>query len=241
MQALLADQDGRGGQRDGGRVIVVATSDGLASSRLLHPVLHRVFSGALGSPFRAGIPDPYTPRCLFRPPPPQAADRAPLRKDFVRRAIPSPPGPFCIRPMVSPWLSRVTPQAVISGSFPAPPPGRGGGNCTRVPDSASLSQHDSCVNMDADVALCLHRRGTPRAVRKLALFDSIRRDLRRGSGSPLLIIGKRTMPGRRPSRFPDPIRDESVARRRGKLEWRLSSYESRLPGDTPGQIGLDTR
>ena len=46
-------------QRDvgGGRVIVIATGDGLASSRLLHPDLHRLFRGPLGSPFRAGIPD----------------------------------------------------------------------------------------------------------------------------------------------------------------------------------------
>ena len=59
--------------------------------------------------------------------------------------------------------------------------------------------------------------------------------------SPLLIHGTRTMPGRTPSRFRDRIRKESVAKRRGKLEWRLSSYESRLSGETPGQIGLETR
>ena len=44
-------------QRDGGRLIMIVTDDGLASSRLLHPDLHRMFSGPLGSPFRAGIPD----------------------------------------------------------------------------------------------------------------------------------------------------------------------------------------
>jgi uncharacterized protein YtpQ (UPF0354 family) len=44
-------------ERDGGRVIVVTTGDGLSSSRILHPDLHRLFSGPLGSPFRAGIPD----------------------------------------------------------------------------------------------------------------------------------------------------------------------------------------
>jgi uncharacterized protein YtpQ (UPF0354 family) len=44
-------------QKDGGRIIVVLTGDGLASSRLLHPDLHRLFSTPLGSPFRAGIPD----------------------------------------------------------------------------------------------------------------------------------------------------------------------------------------
>jgi hypothetical protein len=34
----------------------VDTDDSLASSRLLHPDLHRLFSGPLGSPFWAGIP-----------------------------------------------------------------------------------------------------------------------------------------------------------------------------------------
>jgi uncharacterized protein YtpQ (UPF0354 family) len=44
-------------QNDGGRVIIIETGDSLASSRLLHPDLHRLFSGPLGSPFWAGIPD----------------------------------------------------------------------------------------------------------------------------------------------------------------------------------------
>jgi len=44
-------------QKDGGRVILVDTEDNLASSRILHPDLHRLFSGPLGSPFWAGIPD----------------------------------------------------------------------------------------------------------------------------------------------------------------------------------------
>jgi uncharacterized protein YtpQ (UPF0354 family) len=42
--------------KDSGRIIVVDTDDGLASSRLLHPELHRLFSSALGSPFWAGTP-----------------------------------------------------------------------------------------------------------------------------------------------------------------------------------------
>jgi hypothetical protein len=46
--------------RDEGRVIVVDTDDSLASSRLLHPDLHRLFSGPLGSPFWAGIPSRNT-------------------------------------------------------------------------------------------------------------------------------------------------------------------------------------
>jgi hypothetical protein len=42
--------------KDSGRVIVVETDDNLASSRLLHPDLHKLFSGPLGNPFWAGIP-----------------------------------------------------------------------------------------------------------------------------------------------------------------------------------------
>ena len=37
-------------------MIVVDTNDSLASSRLLHPDLHKIFSSALGNPFWAGIP-----------------------------------------------------------------------------------------------------------------------------------------------------------------------------------------
>jgi len=64
-------------QPDGGRVIVVTTPDGLASSRILHPDLHRLFSGPLGSPFRAGIPDRDT-LVLY-------SDRRGLRKRTERR------------------------------------------------------------------------------------------------------------------------------------------------------------
>lgn len=39
-----------------GRIIIVDTDDNLSSSRLLHPDLHKLFSGPLGSPFLAGIP-----------------------------------------------------------------------------------------------------------------------------------------------------------------------------------------
>lgn len=47
-------------QHDGGRLILIDTGDELASSRLLHPGLHELFSGPLGSPFLAGIPDRST-------------------------------------------------------------------------------------------------------------------------------------------------------------------------------------
>ena len=46
---------GSRGKNDG-RIIIVDTDDNLASSRLLHPELHKMFSGPLGSPFLAGIP-----------------------------------------------------------------------------------------------------------------------------------------------------------------------------------------
>jgi hypothetical protein len=42
--------------KDSGRIIIVETDDSLASSRLLHPDLHRLISGPLGNPFWAGIP-----------------------------------------------------------------------------------------------------------------------------------------------------------------------------------------
>jgi uncharacterized protein YtpQ (UPF0354 family) len=85
-------------QRDGGRVIVIATSDGLSSSRLLHPDLHRLFSGPLGSPFRAGIPDRdtlvvYSDRRLIR----QRTERQ-LRKDHRTSSYPISPRPFLVTP-----------------------------------------------------------------------------------------------------------------------------------------------
>ena len=83
-------------QEDGGRVIVVATGDGLASSRLLHPELHRVFCGALGSPFRAGIPDRdtlvlYSDRRRVR----KRTERN-LRKDYDTSGYPITPRPFLV-------------------------------------------------------------------------------------------------------------------------------------------------
>jgi uncharacterized protein YtpQ (UPF0354 family) len=64
-------------QKDGGRVIVVDTNDSLASSRLLHPDFHRLFSGPLGSPFWAGIPDRNTLVAF--------SDRRSLKQRIVRR------------------------------------------------------------------------------------------------------------------------------------------------------------
>lgn len=85
-------------QRDGGRLIVVATGDGLASSRLLHPDLHGLLCGPLGSPFRAGIPDRdtlvvYSDRRRLR----QQTERQ-LRKDHRTSSYPITPRPFLVTP-----------------------------------------------------------------------------------------------------------------------------------------------
>ena len=64
-------------QPQGGRIILVETGDSLASSRLLHPQLHRMFSGPLGNPFWAGIPDRDT-LVLF-------SDRKILKQRIFRR------------------------------------------------------------------------------------------------------------------------------------------------------------
>jgi uncharacterized protein YtpQ (UPF0354 family) len=85
-------------QRDGGRLIIVATSDGLASSRILHPDLHRLFSGPLGSPFRAGIPDRdtlvvYSDRHRLR-----LRTERQLRKDHRKSSYPITPRPFLVTP-----------------------------------------------------------------------------------------------------------------------------------------------
>jgi hypothetical protein len=81
---------------EGGRVIVVDTSDSLASSRLLHPDLHKLFSRPLGSPFWAGIPCRdrlvvYSDRRVMK----QRIGRR-LRKDHDASAYPITPRPFLV-------------------------------------------------------------------------------------------------------------------------------------------------
>jgi hypothetical protein len=80
----------------GGRVMVIATDDGLASSRLLHPDLYTLFSQPLGQPFWAGIPCRDT-LVLF-------SDRRQLKQRIGRRlkkdhdasAYPITPQPFLV-------------------------------------------------------------------------------------------------------------------------------------------------
>jgi hypothetical protein len=85
-------------QRDGGRLIIIATDDGLSSSRLHHPDLHRMFCGPLGSPFRAGIPDRntlvvYSDRRRLR----QRTERQ-LRKDYRTSSYAITSRPFLVTP-----------------------------------------------------------------------------------------------------------------------------------------------
>jgi uncharacterized protein YtpQ (UPF0354 family) len=82
--------------RDGGRVVLVLTSDGLASSRLLHPELHRLFSGPLGSPFRAGIPDRDTLVLYTDRRPSRLQTERQLRKDYRTSGYPITPRPFLV-------------------------------------------------------------------------------------------------------------------------------------------------
>ncbi len=49
-----------GARQAGGRLILVNTNDSLDASRLLHPDLHQLLSGPLGSPFYAGVPNVNT-------------------------------------------------------------------------------------------------------------------------------------------------------------------------------------
>jgi uncharacterized protein YtpQ (UPF0354 family) len=81
---------------DSGRVIVVGTEDGLASSRLLHPQLHKLFSGPLGNQFWAGIPSRdtlvlFSDRKLLK----QRIGRR-LKKDHDASAYAITPRPFLV-------------------------------------------------------------------------------------------------------------------------------------------------
>jgi hypothetical protein len=81
--------------KDEGRIIVVETDDGLASSRILHPDLHKLFSSALGSPFWAGIP--CRDRLVVY------SDRRALKKRIARRIAKdhnASPHPITARPFL---------------------------------------------------------------------------------------------------------------------------------------------
>jgi len=79
-----------------GHVIVVDTDDNLASSRLLHPGLHHLFSGQLGPTFYVGIPcrDRLVVYSNRRELKQRIARR--LRKDHAASAYPITPQPFLV-------------------------------------------------------------------------------------------------------------------------------------------------
>ncbi len=83
-------------ERDGGRLVLVVTSDGLAASRLLHPDLHRLFGGPLGSPFRAGIPDRDTLVLYSDKPGLRRRIERQLRKDHKTSGYPITYRPFLV-------------------------------------------------------------------------------------------------------------------------------------------------
>jgi uncharacterized protein YtpQ (UPF0354 family) len=85
-------------QPDGGRVILVMTGDNLASSRLLHPDLHRLFSGPLGSPFLAGVPDRDTLVLYSGGRRVKQRIARQLRKDHRKAAYPIVARPFLVTP-----------------------------------------------------------------------------------------------------------------------------------------------
>lgn len=83
-------------QKDGGRVILIETNDSMAATRLLHPDLHRLFSGPLGSPFWAGIPDRNTLVAFSDRKSLKKRIGRQLRKDHDTSAYPITPRPFLV-------------------------------------------------------------------------------------------------------------------------------------------------
>jgi uncharacterized protein YtpQ (UPF0354 family) len=93
--------------KDSGHVIVVETDDNLASSRLLHPDLHELFSSQLGSPFVVGVPCRdrlviYSNRRELK----QRIARR-LKKDHAASAYPITPQPFLVtRDGIAPAIGK---------------------------------------------------------------------------------------------------------------------------------------
>ncbi len=86
-----------GARQAGGRLIMVDTNDSLDASRLLHPELHRLLSGPLGSPFYAGVPNANTLVAF------SAGDNSlfdhvlrQIQRDYHTSAYPITPQPFLV-------------------------------------------------------------------------------------------------------------------------------------------------
>ncbi|MBI4475431.1 MAG: DUF1444 family protein [Acidobacteria bacterium] len=75
-------------ENSGGRLILVATNDSFDASRMLHPDLHRLLSGPLGSPFPAGIPDRDTLVTCSTDPLVQRRITRKVRQDYLTSAHP---------------------------------------------------------------------------------------------------------------------------------------------------------
>ena len=82
----------------GGRLILVATNDSFDASRLLHPDLHGLLSGPLGSPFLAGIPDRDTLVTCSTDPMLQHRIPRKVREDYLTSAHPVSPRLFLVAP-----------------------------------------------------------------------------------------------------------------------------------------------
>src|SRR5262249_34014455 len=82
--------------KDEGRIIVLDTGDSLASSRLLHPDLFRIFPSALGNPFWPGIP--CRNRLVLYSDRKQLKQRTAkkLKRDHDDSAYPITPKPFLV-------------------------------------------------------------------------------------------------------------------------------------------------
>jgi uncharacterized protein YtpQ (UPF0354 family) len=96
LTALPWPREMYGARAESGRIVIVQTDDGLASSRLLHPELHKLFSGPLGSPFWAGVPCRdtlvlYSDRKVLK----NRTNRR-LAKDHDTSAYPISPKPFLV-------------------------------------------------------------------------------------------------------------------------------------------------
>ena len=83
-------------QQDGGRMILLDTPDNIASSRILHPEFHRLFSGPLGSPFYVGIPDRNTLVAFSNRRNLKKRITRTLKKDHDKSAYPITPRAFLV-------------------------------------------------------------------------------------------------------------------------------------------------
>jgi uncharacterized protein YtpQ (UPF0354 family) len=83
---------------DGGRLIAVHTNDNFDASRLLHPDLHRLLSGTLGSPFLAGVPERSTLVTCSRHAQIRSQMARTVREDCLRSAHSISPKLFLVTP-----------------------------------------------------------------------------------------------------------------------------------------------